>query len=57
MPSLEDAKDRLDHIINIARVQWYKPIQIAEVLYKSRLGIPDLGGLHCGRKRDYRNCS
>jgi len=42
MPSLEEAKDRLDHIINIARVQWYKPIQIAEVLYKSRLGTPDL---------------
>jgi type II restriction enzyme len=42
MPSLAEAKDRLDHIINIARVQWYKPIQIAEVLYKSRLGVPDL---------------
>ena len=42
MPSVEEAKDRLDHIINIARVQWYKPIQIAEVLYKSRLGTPNL---------------
>lgn len=42
MPSLEEAKNRLDHIINIARVQWYKPIQIAEVLHKSRLGTPNL---------------
>ena len=42
MPSVEEAKDRLDHIINIARVQWYKPIQIAEVLYKSRFGTPNL---------------
>ncbi len=42
MPSVEEAKNRLDHIINIARVQWYKPIQIAEVLYKSRLGTPNL---------------
>ena len=42
MHSVEEAKERLDHIINIARVQWYKPIQIAEVLYKSRIGTPDL---------------
>lgn len=42
MPSVEEAKDRLDHIINIARVQWYKPIQIAEVLHKSRIGTPNL---------------
>lgn len=42
MPSVEEAKARLDHIINIARVQWYKPIQIAEVLYKSRVGTPNL---------------
>ncbi|GAC1459259.1 MAG: HaeII family restriction endonuclease [Ktedonobacteraceae bacterium] len=42
MSSVEEAKDRLDHIINIARVQWYKPIQIAEVLYKSRLNTPNV---------------
>jgi len=42
MSSIEEAKDRLDHIINIARVQWYKPIQIAEVLYRSRIGTPNL---------------
>ncbi len=42
MPSLQEAKERLDHIINIARVQWYKPIQIAEVLHKSRMNTSNL---------------
>lgn len=37
-PSLENAKARLDSIIAKARVDLYKPIQIAEVLYHSRLG-------------------
>ena len=32
------AKAKLDHVINIARVDLYKPIQIAEVLYHSRIG-------------------
>jgi len=32
----QKAKERLDYIINIARVDLYKPIQIAEVLYHSR---------------------
>jgi len=35
-PTLQDAKKRLDNIINKARVDLYKPIQIAEVLYHSR---------------------
>ncbi len=38
MPSIKDAKNRLDRIINIGRVDLYKPIQIAEVLYHSRIG-------------------
>jgi len=35
--SLTDAKARLDLVIGKARVDLYKPIQIAEVLYNSRL--------------------
>ena len=34
---LETAKKRLDSLINKSRVDLYKPIQIAEVLHKSRL--------------------
>jgi|ERR1043165_1577954 type II restriction enzyme len=34
--SLREAKERLDYIIRIARVDMYKPIQIAEVLHYSR---------------------
>lgn len=36
MINLEEAKERLDYIIRIARVDLYKPIQIAEALYYSR---------------------
>jgi type II restriction enzyme len=34
--SIQDAKMRLDSIIAKARIDLYKPIQIAEVLRKSR---------------------
>lgn len=37
MDSVKKAKDRLDSIINKSRVDLYKPIQIAEVLRRSRL--------------------
>lgn len=37
MPTIEEAKQRLDSIINKSRVDLYKPIQIAEVLYRSRI--------------------
>ncbi|MDB9431696.1 HaeII family restriction endonuclease [Microcystis aeruginosa] len=37
MVSIQDAKMRLDSIIAKARIDLYKPIQIAEVLRKSRL--------------------
>lgn len=36
--SLEKAKNRLDRIIDKARVDLYKPVQVAEVLRKSREG-------------------
>lgn len=36
MPTLEEAKTRLDLIIGKSRVDLYKPIHIAEVLYRSR---------------------
>lgn len=37
MPTVQEAKERLDAIIAKARVDLYKPIQIAEVLRRSRL--------------------
>jgi len=36
-PTLQEAKNRLDEIIRKGRVDLYKPIQIAEVLNRSRL--------------------
>jgi HaeII restriction endonuclease len=36
MPTLEEARQRLNSIINKSRVDLYKPIQIAEVLHRSR---------------------
>ena len=36
MPTLEEAKTKLDLIISKSRVDLYKPIHIAEVLYRSR---------------------
>lgn len=53
-PSLEDAKERLDRIIAISRVDLYKPIQIAEVLYHSRLGDANIDILNL---ETYRNPS
>ncbi len=35
MTNLKEAKERLDYIIKISRVDLYKPIQIAEVLFRS----------------------
>ena len=37
MPNIKDAKDRIDLLIAKARVDLYKPIQIAEVLRMARL--------------------
>jgi type II restriction enzyme len=36
MATLNEAKERLDKLINKARHRLYKPIQIAEILYKAR---------------------
>ena len=44
--SISEAKRRLDYIIDLGRVDLYKPIHIAEVLYHSRVdGIIDAGTL------------
>ncbi|AFY72540.1 HaeII restriction endonuclease [Synechococcus sp. PCC 7502] len=37
MPTVQEAKERLDSIVRKARVDMYKPIQIAEVLRRSRI--------------------
>lgn len=37
MPSREDAKKALDAVIKKSRVHFYKPIQIAEILYHNRM--------------------
>jgi type II restriction enzyme len=37
MATLEEAKERLDLVMKKARVHWYKPIQIAEILHQHRL--------------------
>lgn len=37
MPTIAEAKERLDLIMKKARVHWYKPIQIAEILYQHRM--------------------
>jgi type II restriction enzyme len=51
--STEAAKERLDYIINIARVDLYKPIQIAEVLHHSRIS----GNVRPLELESYRNPS
>ena len=39
---LQKAKAKLDHIITISRTDLYKPIQVAEALYQSRMGNAEL---------------
>ena len=36
MKTREEAKSALDALIQKSRVHWYKPIQIAEILYHHR---------------------
>ena len=44
------AKDHLDTVIRKARVHFYKPIQIAEILHRDRIeGNIDLGDLETYR--------
>jgi len=54
MPDRVDAKQALDNLIKIARVHFYKPIQIAEILYNARL-YPD--SINLARLEDYRKIS
>lgn len=51
--SIDDAKARLDLLISKSRVDLYKPIQIAEVLYHSRVN----SGLKILDVETYRNLS
>ena len=53
MATASDAKARLDLIIRKSRVDMYKPIQIAEVLYHSRVH----GDVDCARLADFKNRS
>ena len=53
MPTIQDAKERLDDIINKGRVDLYKPIQIAEVLRRSRLQ----GDIDVGNRDTFQNPS
>ncbi len=53
-PQLIEAKKSLDKIIKKARVDLYKPIQIAEVLYNSRKGVE---GLNLDELDTYKNKS
>ena len=52
MPSIQEAKARLDSIIAKARTDMYKPIQIAEVLYQSRIQNVDISDME-----NFRNSS
>ena len=53
MPTLEEAKTRLDLIIGKSRVDLYKPIHIAEVLYRSRT----VGGFDIAKLETFQNPS
>jgi len=48
-----EAKAKLDRVIRISRVHFYKPIQIAEILYYQRVADPNLNllDLECYRNR------
>lgn len=50
----EEAKRALDKVINKARVHFYKPIQIAEILYRDRIGTDNIDLLD---KETYRSPS
>jgi hypothetical protein len=52
---MQEAKERLDRFINKQRVALYKPIQIAEILYRVRTGELQLSELDHPEK--YRNPS
>ena len=53
MSNINEAKERLDRLINKARHRLYKPIQIAEILYKSRTST----GIDISNLETYRRIS
>ncbi len=53
MPNLTEAKKALDRIITISRVHFYKPIQVAEILYRDRV----FGDINLEDVETYRNPS
>lgn len=52
--SLSDAKDRLDSLVNKARDQFYKPIAVAEILFRSRTEGLDLANQDAYRRPSER---
>lgn len=50
---ISSAKAKLDHVIKIAKVEMYKPIQVAEVLHVART----TGGIDLGNLETYRTKS
>ena len=52
-PTREDAKQALDSLIKKSRVHLYKPIQIAEILYRDRV----YGDINLSNLEDYRTKS
>ena len=53
MPNRDDAKKALDTVINKSRVHFYKPIQIAEILYHNRV----FNDIHLLNLEEYRTKS
>ena len=53
MPTVQDAKNALDKVIEKSRVHLYKPIQIAEILYQDRVN----GQIDLLELEDYRTKS
>ena len=51
--NIKEAKQALDKVIDKARVHLYKPIQIAEILYRDRVE----GDIHLSELETYRNRS
>ncbi len=51
--NIAQAKHQLDRVLDKARVDWYKPIQVAEVLYHARTDA----GIDTANLETYRNLS
>lgn len=54
MTTIVKAKYALDRVIKLGRVHFYKPIQIAEILYHSRMALVEINPLELDT---YRNLS